>query len=235
MIPVKVSSNREESFKLHLMGRLETGGCPKGTIFKAHLWRANHVPGVRQLPGEQDTVPALPDLPASRGALQHIGPHPMESSEKASRRRPSPEVSGDLRSHYVQRPRGEQASPHSSFPTTSFPTGTLEVILVPKGVWEQQELERLGIRCRCGSPHIATPGHGWVELCARAGGRQARVRKLNTFPCRTPQFIPGTLSEVALETSENVTAMGASRKRSQNANESEGESVRFPTENSWHM
>lgn len=74
----------------------------------------------------------------------------------------------------------------------------------------------------------------WAWALHRAGGGQGRSQKLNAFSSRTSKFIPGTISHVALETSESVMAMGASRERPQNVNESEGESVRLPTGNRWH-
>lgn len=91
VIPIKVSSNGKQCFKMDLMGRLDTGGCPKRTLFKMHLWRANHVPGVRQLPGEQDTVPAP--------AFQHI-------VMTATRKGPSPY--GELRKGFTEEASAKQ-------------------------------------------------------------------------------------------------------------------------------
>lgn len=58
---------------------------------------------------------------------------------------------------------------------------------------------------------------------------QATVRKLNDFPPKDPP-VYSMHSIIALETSGNVIAMGTSRQRPQNDNESEGESVGFPVE-----
>lgn len=48
---------------------------------------------------------------------------------------------------------------------------------------------------------------------------------MHSPPPRTSRFIPVTVSYIALETSKNVMARGASRERSPNVNESESESV----------
>lgn len=51
------------------------------------------MPGGWQLPGEQDTAPALTDLPALRGAFQHI-------VRTVTRKRPSP--NGELRKGFME-------------------------------------------------------------------------------------------------------------------------------------
>lgn len=58
---------------------------------------------------------------------------------------------------------------------------------------------------------------------------------MHSPPPRTSRFIPVTVSYIALETSKNVMAMGASGERSQNVNESESESVGCSRENRWHI
>ena len=76
-------------------------------------------------------------------------------------------------------------------------------------------------------------GMGLVLLCARAEVVEGMVpgnsREIKFLLSWTPKFILGT-SYIALETSENVIAMGTSRERPQNVSESEGESIRFPAE-----
>lgn len=95
----------------------------------------------------------------------------------------------------------------------------------------------------CGSPHCTAHGHRpggvWCKVGWGAGDHR-RVRESNASPDPAPppgipKLIPGTISYIALETSENVVAAGNSTERSRNVSESESESAGFPTENRWYV